>query len=132
LVHTCGAKVGTTFAKQACTVAARRSRRRMIPLPETGLQYLHAGNYDPQLGRFLSPATWDPTLPGVGTNRYAYSGNDPVNMMDPGGHQREDIDDGTGVTLTDSDPDQEGVQVHKSGIDGPLANSPEGARKAAE
>jgi RHS repeat-associated protein len=54
--------------------------------PETGLQYLHARYYDPLLGRFLSPDTWDPTLPGVDINRYAYAGNDPVNFMDPSGH----------------------------------------------
>jgi RHS repeat-associated protein len=54
--------------------------------PETGLQYLHARYYDPNLGRFLSPDTWDPMLPGVDFNRYAYAGNDPVNGSDPGGH----------------------------------------------
>jgi uncharacterized membrane protein YgcG len=36
--------------------------------------------------RFISPDDWDPTLPGVGTNRYAYSDNDPVNKSDPNGH----------------------------------------------
>lgn len=36
--------------------------------------------------RFISPDTWDPTAPGVGTNRYAYSENDPVNRSDPSGH----------------------------------------------
>jgi hypothetical protein len=36
--------------------------------------------------RFISPDTWDPTMPGVGTNRYAYSENDPVNKSDPNGH----------------------------------------------
>jgi hypothetical protein len=36
--------------------------------------------------RFISPDDFDPTLPGVGTNRYAYSGNDPVNKSDPNGH----------------------------------------------
>ncbi|MBV7518870.1 RHS repeat-associated core domain-containing protein [Ensifer sp. ENS12] len=54
--------------------------------PETGLQYLNARYYDPQLGRFISPDDWDPTQPGVGTNRYAYAGNDPVNNSDPNGH----------------------------------------------
>ena len=54
--------------------------------PETGLQYLHARYYDPNLGRFLSPDTWDPTIPGVDINRYAYALNDPINMRDPGGH----------------------------------------------
>jgi RHS repeat-associated protein len=53
---------------------------------ETGLQYLHARYYDPALGVFLSPDTWDPTLPGVDINRYAYAGNDPVNGSDPNGH----------------------------------------------
>ncbi len=50
--------------------------------PETGLQYLHARYYDPNLGRFLSPDTWDPTIPGVDINRYAYAGNDPINGLD--------------------------------------------------
>jgi hypothetical protein len=36
--------------------------------------------------RFISPDDWDPTMPGVGTNRYAYSQNDPVNKSDPNGH----------------------------------------------
>jgi RHS repeat-associated protein len=53
---------------------------------ETGLQYLHARYYDPNLGRFLTPDTWDPTLPGVDINRYAYAGNDPVNGSDANGH----------------------------------------------
>ncbi|WP_421696613.1 RHS repeat-associated core domain-containing protein [Aestuariivirga sp.] len=54
--------------------------------PETGLQYLHARYYDPLLGRFLSPDTWDPDLAGVDINRYAYAGNDPVNGSDANGH----------------------------------------------
>jgi hypothetical protein len=36
--------------------------------------------------RFISPDDWDPTQEGVGTNRYAYSANDPVNKSDPNGH----------------------------------------------
>ncbi|WP_425402314.1 RHS repeat-associated core domain-containing protein [Inquilinus limosus] len=39
------------------------------------------------MGRFISPDWWDPTQPGVGTNRYAYSGNDPINKSDPTGHE---------------------------------------------
>ena len=54
--------------------------------PETGLTYLHARYYDATLGRFLSPDWWDVTQPGVGTNRYAYALNDPVNLSDPNGH----------------------------------------------
>ncbi len=54
--------------------------------PETGLLYLNARYHDPALGRFISPDDWDPTQQGVGTNRYAYSANDPVNKSDPSGH----------------------------------------------
>ena len=56
------------------------------PDVETGMLYLNARYYDPALGRFISPDDWDPTLAGVGTNRYAYAGNDPVNKSDPKGH----------------------------------------------
>jgi len=54
--------------------------------PETGLLYLHARYYDPVIGRFLSPDTLDPIETGVGTNRYAYADNDPINKSDPNGH----------------------------------------------
>ena len=53
---------------------------------ETGLQYLNARYYDPTLGRFIQPDWWEVTKAGVGTNRYAYSFNDPVNKSDPNGH----------------------------------------------
>ncbi|MGO4571652.1 RHS repeat-associated core domain-containing protein, partial [Microvirga sp. 2TAF3] len=53
---------------------------------ELGLIYLNARYYDPKAGRFLSPDSLDPVLPGVGTNRYAYALNNPVNLKDPGGH----------------------------------------------
>lgn len=51
-----------------------------------GLLYLHARYYDPAIGRFISPDWWDPQKPGVGTNRYAYADNDPVNKADNNGH----------------------------------------------
>ncbi|CAN7654849.1 RHS repeat-associated core domain-containing protein [Pararhizobium sp. LjRoot235] len=53
---------------------------------ETGLLYQNARYMDPKFGRFIQPDTWDPTMEGVGTNRYAYAGNDPVNKSDPNGH----------------------------------------------
>jgi RHS repeat-associated protein len=55
---------------------------------ETGLQYLHARYLDPQLGRFLSPDTWDPIMEGVDFNRYAYAADDPINASDPNGHTK--------------------------------------------
>jgi RHS repeat-associated protein len=54
--------------------------------PETGLLYLNARYLDPALGRFISPDWFDPTQAGVGTNRYAYAENDPINKSDPNGH----------------------------------------------
>lgn len=56
---------------------------------ETGLLYLNARYYDPLLARFIQPDWLDPWQPGVGTNRYSYSLNDPVNKADPSGHQAE-------------------------------------------
>jgi uncharacterized protein RhaS with RHS repeats len=54
---------------------------------------------DPVFGRFISPDDWDPTLPGVGTNRYAYALNDPVNKSDQNGHQ----------SFGDADSDDDGI-----------------------
>jgi RHS repeat-associated protein len=47
-----------------------------------GLQLLGARYYDPAVGRFISP---DPIGMAGGLNRYAYCGNDPVNLVDPSG-----------------------------------------------
>jgi RHS repeat-associated protein len=58
--------------------------------PETGLIYLNARHLDPVLARFISPDDWDPTEAGVGTNRYAYVANDPINKSDPNGHSIND------------------------------------------
>ena len=56
----------------------------------SGLLYLNARYYDPALGRFLQPDWWEVRQPGVGTNRYTYSFNDPVNLSDRNGNQAED------------------------------------------
>jgi RHS repeat-associated protein len=52
----------------------------------SGLQYLNARYYDPRLGLFIQPDWWEVMQEGVGTNRYAYSFNDPINGRDPSGH----------------------------------------------
>ena len=52
---------------------------------DAGLQYFNARYYDPRLGFFIQPDWFEVTAPGVGTNRYSYSFNDPVNLRDPGG-----------------------------------------------
>lgn len=56
---------------------------------ETGLVYQRVRYYDPVLARYTSADPTDPNQTGVGTNRYAYSLNDPVNLLDNG---REAID----------------------------------------
>jgi RHS repeat-associated protein len=52
---------------------------------DAGLQYLNAWYFDPDLAMFIQPDWWEVTQAGVGTNRYAYAGGDPVNGVDPGG-----------------------------------------------
>jgi RHS repeat-associated protein len=51
---------------------------------ETGLYYVNARYYNPNLGRFLQT---DPIGLSGGTNLYAYAGNDPINLFDPTGMQ---------------------------------------------
>jgi RHS repeat-associated protein len=71
-----------------------------------GLICLNARYMDPELGRFIQPDWLDPNQPGVGTNRYAYSFNDPVNLRDPGGNYTVAVD-GTNSDgrWRDDDPD---------------------------
>ena len=40
----------------------------------------------PSNAMFIQPDWYDPTEPSVGTNRYSYSFNDPINNHDPGGN----------------------------------------------
>ena len=53
--------------------------------------YLNARYYDPVLARFIQPDDWDPNKEGVGTNRYSYAGNDPINKSDPNGHSFKSV-----------------------------------------
>ncbi|MER9535849.1 RHS repeat-associated core domain-containing protein [Mesorhizobium sp. M0586] len=92
---TYGERLNTGFQTQKSYIGERFD-------PETGLVYLNARYMDPVLGRFISADEWDPTLSGVGTNRYAYAHNDPVNRSDQNGHQdagETKVDSGTGKTL---------------------------------
>ena len=53
----------------------------------TGLNYMQARYYDPVIGRFLSidPVTFLDTGEPAYFNRYSYTANDPVNLIDPNG-----------------------------------------------
>jgi RHS repeat-associated protein len=53
---------------------------------DAGLQYLNARYYDPERSLFLQPDWFEVTKAGVGTNRFSYSFNDPVNKSDPLGN----------------------------------------------
>jgi RHS repeat-associated protein len=52
------------------------------------LDYMHARYYSPWLGRFMSvdPGTFHPENP-QSWNRYAYSNNNPLTLLDPNGRQ---------------------------------------------
>lgn len=52
----------------------------------SGLQYLNARYYDPTLALFIQPDWWEVMTEGAGTNRYSYSANDPVNLVDTSGN----------------------------------------------
>lgn len=60
---------------------------------DAGLQYLNARYYNPKSALFIQPDWWEVTEPGVGTNRYSYSFNDPVNLSDPSGNQVTGLDE---------------------------------------
>ncbi|KAF0227523.1 MAG: hypothetical protein FD175_2640 [Beijerinckiaceae bacterium] len=125
---------------------------------ETGLLYLHARYYDPAIGRFISPDWWDPQKEGVGTNRYAYSDNDPVNKSDENGHNADGPDqsnppggppdgktaqgfrdavngffEGIGQAIKDAVVGAPGTgiaSVHAPSIQGPIAAPPESEAQA--
>lgn len=53
----------------------------------TGNQYLRARYYDPASGRFLTKDTYlGETNDPLSRNLYAYTRNNPVNLVDPSGH----------------------------------------------
>ena len=55
---------------------------------ETGLYYLNARYYDPEIGRFISQDSYRGELNDPGQwHLYAYCANNPINYVDPSGHK---------------------------------------------
>lgn len=56
---------------------------------ETGLYYLNARYYDPEIGRFISQDSYRGELDDPGQwHLYAYCANNPINYVDPSGHAK--------------------------------------------
>ena len=66
----------------------------------TGLLYLNARFYDPATDRFISQDTYRGERDDAGTwHLYAYCANDPVNYVDPSGHNPLVLGLGIGIVL---------------------------------
>ncbi|MDO3411901.1 RHS repeat-associated core domain-containing protein [Saccharibacillus sp. CPCC 101409] len=64
---------------------------------ETGLQYLRARWYDPNIGRFINEDTYEGEKAQPGTlNLYAYVQGNPLTHNDPSGHKQEMAPSGGG------------------------------------
>lgn len=56
-------------------------------MPQSGYYYLRARYYDPTIGRFVSRDSYAGNLRNPSSlNRYSYAHNNPVNLIDPSGH----------------------------------------------
>ncbi len=72
---------GTTKTISGSIKGERRYTGQVTDENVTGFYYYNARYYSPAMGRFTQPDTID-----SGLNRYAYVGNNPVNVTDPSGH----------------------------------------------
>ena len=74
---------GTGFDNQVCYTGG-------IYDGETGLYYLNARYYDPEIGRFISQDSYRGELDDLGQwHLYACCANNPINYVDPSGHMKK-------------------------------------------
>ncbi|MEP3893166.1 MAG: hypothetical protein ABJN52_04125 [Litorimonas sp.] len=65
---------------------------------------------------FIQADWFDPSDPDVGTNRYSYSHNDPINLADPGGNVPYNPGGTTSTGWNDPDPN-DGIETYDSTTD---------------
>ena len=72
---------GSSFDNEICYTGAIYDK-------ETGLYYMNARYYDPEDGRFISQDSFRGEVNDPGQwHLYAYCSNNPINYVDPSGHQ---------------------------------------------
>ena len=70
---------------------------------------------------FIQADQMNPTEPGVGTNRYAYSFGDPVNRSDPSGYASVYHSDGTASHIKPGSPEHDAHDAYVAGYRGEFA-----------
>ena len=103
LEHTASEPYGASLGRRARTgegypdnaLAAARTRDGYtghVQDTSTGLTYMRARHYDPELGRFLSndPVGFVESNPTM-FNRYAYANDNPYRYVDPDGRDARDV-----------------------------------------
>ena len=101
LINTAGTVVASyTYDPYGKVLSATGSLASINPLryrgyyydSETGFYYLQSRYYDPQICRFINADSYASTGQDfIGHNMFAYSGNNPVNRIDPTGHFWDEI-----------------------------------------
>ena len=86
---------------------------------------------------FIQPDWLDPTQPGVGTNRYSYCYNDPINCNDPSGNTAVGPEESEGIEQEKTAREERQDSVRESGPSGLLGKGlrtlvDNGKKKAAE
>jgi RHS repeat-associated protein len=92
---------------------------------DTGFVHLGARDYDPRLGRFLSPDSIVPdAYEPAAYDRYAYGYNDPLNHRDPSGHAPDPVVEPAKPAAATTPPPEEAAVVAALGQAWPINQTP--------